>query len=235
MKKICKYCGAQYDGDPGSSCCPDCAASQRKTTLAMRVCRECGKRFPGGPRAWYCPECRAERQREQASAYKRRKAAGQTRKLGSLDICTVCGKPYTVNGGLQKYCPDCAEEAVREIDRRQSSEWNAAHTTPEQRKNERNAASAPIPCAVCGKPFIPTDSSLTCSPECSKQLHSQRHSAWESAHRQERNAYRRQFNTRHIGDTDICVDCGNPYVIQNARQKRCPACSKYLKEDNSND
>ena len=26
MRRICKYCGKEYDGDPGSSCCPDCAA-----------------------------------------------------------------------------------------------------------------------------------------------------------------------------------------------------------------
>lgn len=29
MKKICKYCGATYDGDPGSSACPDCVAARK--------------------------------------------------------------------------------------------------------------------------------------------------------------------------------------------------------------
>ena len=35
MRKQCKYCGKQYDGDPGSSCCPDCAA-KIKAALAKR-------------------------------------------------------------------------------------------------------------------------------------------------------------------------------------------------------
>ena len=65
VKRICKYCGQEYDGDPGGSCCPICAASQRKTTLRPRFCRTCGVTFIGGPRAWYCPSCRKERQREQ--------------------------------------------------------------------------------------------------------------------------------------------------------------------------
>ena len=48
MKRICKYCGKEYDGDPGSSCCPDCAAAQRATTLRPRTCRQCGVTFDGG-------------------------------------------------------------------------------------------------------------------------------------------------------------------------------------------
>lgn len=172
MIRICKYCGARYDGDPGGSCCPPCAAAQRSTTLRDRTCRSCGTVFPGGPRAWYCPDCRRERRKE---SDRRHRQTGTARKLGSTDLCTVCGKPYTVASGRQRYCPDCAGAAVREIDRAQSRAWNREHTTPEQRRAERQSAAAEIPCAVCGKPFVPHDASITCSPACSEEL--QRRSA----------------------------------------------------------
>lgn len=112
-----------------------------------RVCRQCGAVFPGGPRAWYCPSCRRERQRE---ASRRHKANGTSRALGSTDLCMVCGKPYTVNSGQQKYCPDCAYDAVRAVDRQASRAWNHAHkdtyypTKNAKRKAERAANPEPI-------------------------------------------------------------------------------------------
>ena len=190
MKRICKYCGAEYDGDPNVSCCPSCAEQRRKTTLATRVCRQCGVSFPGGPRAWYCPDCRAERQRE---ADRRVKRNGPRRKLGSTDYCVVCGKPYVVESGLQKYCPDCAEEAVREIDRAQSREWNRKNTTPEQRRKERQDGTAFIPCAVCGKLFQPDTRTVTCSPECREVFKKENAAAWEERRKEYRNQYRRNL------------------------------------------
>lgn len=91
-----------------------------------RTCRQCGTIFNGGPRAWYCPDCRLERRRE---ADRRLAARGRVplRPLGSIDKCTVCGKDYIVNSSNQKYCPECAYDAVREIDRAASRAWNQAH------------------------------------------------------------------------------------------------------------
>lgn len=192
MLRVCKYCGKQYDGDPGGSCCPACAADQRKTTLRERVCTICGTRFLGGPSALYCPDCRTERRRKANREYKQRRAMGQACQLGSTSICEVCGMPYTVTGGLQRYCPGCAAEAIRENDNAKSRAWNAAHTTPEQRRAVRHAASAPISCTICGRPFVPTDGSLTCSPECSAALQKQRQARWEKDHREERKKYRRE-------------------------------------------
>lgn len=93
------------------------------STLRMRVCRQCGIEFMGGPRAWYCPTCRIERQREQGRTCKQRQRKGQTRWLGSIDKCEVCGKDYIVNSARQRYCPDCAPERYREVDREQSRGW----------------------------------------------------------------------------------------------------------------
>lgn len=196
MRRICKYCGKAYEGDPGSSACPECVAERKKTTVRDRVCRQCGKVFPGGPRAWYCPECRKVRTREQNARHKR---AGAARPLGSVDKCESCGREYIVNSGLQRYCPQCATGKYREADREQSKAWNAANTTPERRKEERNAAKAEIPCAVCGKLFVPVGVATTCGPECHRQLTKQRAAKWEAANREKRNASRREQNRNKQG------------------------------------
>lgn len=171
MQRICKYCGNTYDGNPGSSACPDCVAAQKKTTIRPRTCRQCGKTFPGGPRAWYCPDCRHERRK---AADIRSKRNGPARPIGSTDTCEICGAAYTVNSGRQRYCPACAADAIRENDRKQSRRWQAENTTPAERKAVRKAAAAPIACVVCGKMFVPTDASITCSPKCSRI----NHAAW---------------------------------------------------------
>lgn len=186
MKRICKYCGKEYDGDPGSSCCPDCAAAQRATTLRPRTCRACGVTFDGGPRAWYCPDCRAERKREASRRFRR---GGPARPIGSEDLCEICGRPYVVESGRQRYCKDCAEAAIRAVDNAQSRAWNEAHTTPAARRRERRAATATIQCVICGKGFVPNSVAITCSPACSQELHRRNCAAWEAAHRPERNAY----------------------------------------------
>ncbi len=91
-----------------------------------RTCRECGAVFDGGPRAWYCPDCRQARQKAAAARYnaKGRKA---DRPIGSTDQCVICGKDYVVKAARQKYCPACAYEAVREVDRPASRAWNQSH------------------------------------------------------------------------------------------------------------
>lgn len=106
-----------------------------------RTCRQCGAVFSGGPRAWYCPSCRAERSKESNRRYKE---SGASRPLGSTDICTVCGKPYTVKSARQKYCLACAYEAVRAADRIASKEWNEAHkeTYYPAKNAKRNAERA---------------------------------------------------------------------------------------------
>lgn len=109
-----------------------------------RVCRQCGAVFRGGPRAWYCPSCREERQRESSRRYK---AKGPDRPLGSTDYCAVCGKPYIVNSARQRYCADCAYDAVRAVDRPASRAWNQAHkdTYYPAKNAKRNAQRAADP------------------------------------------------------------------------------------------
>ncbi len=107
--------------------------------LRPRTCKGCGVAFKGGPRAWYCPRCRAERQAQQNREYRQRKQMGNTRKIGQKYPCEICGKMYILSGSLQRYCTECAEKHLKEVDNKQSRQWNNTH--PEQmavhKKNEK--------------------------------------------------------------------------------------------------
>lgn len=100
------------------------------TTLRSRTCKECGTTFQGGPRAWYCPRCRAERQAQQSREYHQRKKMGNTRIVGQKYPCEICGKKYILSSGLQRFCKECAEKHLKEVDNKQSRDWNKSH--PEQ-------------------------------------------------------------------------------------------------------
>lgn len=94
------------------------------------------------------------------------KQTGPVRKLGSTDMCEVCGNTYTVTCGLQKYCPGCAKDAVRAIDRVQSLEYY--HRNKEQINHVRNQRRRKTNvCVICGKEFLANGKCTnTCSPEC---------------------------------------------------------------------
>lgn len=162
--KKCIACGKLFMARPDQAKCDDCIAAIRVTTLRPRSCRQCGITFDGGPRAWYCPDCRAERQRQRGAA---RRKTGPKRPLGSIDKCVVCGKEYIVTGGLQKYCKDCAPEAVRAIDREQSKQWNKEHGFYDARREQgRNGVKI---CVICGGVIQPGSPAVTCSPECNRK------------------------------------------------------------------
>ena len=162
--KKCIKCGKLFSTvKEEKALCDDCIAAAKSTTIRPRTCRECGVTFDGGPRAWYCPNCRAIRQKEAAKRYRQN---GPSRLLGSIDHCIVCGKEYVVNAGTQHYCPDCAEEAYRTLDREASKKWNAENKfyerrTPQQRRGQKV-------CVICGKPVPPGTPCITCSDECDK-------------------------------------------------------------------
>lgn len=192
MIRICRTCKVEYEGAPGSTLCPACVKAQKSTTICTRVCRTCSAEFPGGPRAWYCPDCREQRKKKQTLDYHRCKAAGKTRPIGSEDICIICGKPYIVNSGRQRYCPECAPGAWAEADRQQGRAWYAANADPDARRELRQAHTAKLLCVVCGKSYIPIDASKTCSKACSTELARRNAANWESVHKSQRNAYRRE-------------------------------------------
>lgn len=198
MKRRCLNCGMIFNGQSGQTLCPDCAiASKASIIIRRRFCRQCEASFEGGPRAWYCPECRIRRRRE-ADARFRAKGRKADRPLGSTDKCIVCGKDYIVNSARQKYCPACAPEAIRAVDRLKAREWNAQNIDYAARSAARRAAAAAISCKICGKQFVPHDASLTCSSECSAELARRNKAEYERCRREERNAYRRQLRKKKL-------------------------------------
>ena len=148
------------------------ALEPQNRVMRLRICRQCGVGFLGGPHAWYCPDCRIQRQRE---AELRHKKNGTKRPLGSIDTCQRCGKEYVVTGVNQKYCPECAYEAVREVDRVASRAWNQAHKDTYYPAKNANRRAGPKKCVVCGKMFLPNGSpTICCSDECRSERKKQR-------------------------------------------------------------
>ena len=139
--------------------------------LHPRTCRQCGTTFEGGPRAWYCPICSEVRRKEADRAGHARMRRGETRQIGSMDTCQICGKEYMVMSGKQKYCPTCAPEAVAEIDRTQGLNYYTANAdTINPARNEKRRRG-PRPCVICGELFdTPTPRKICDKDECSKEL-----------------------------------------------------------------
>lgn len=157
----CRECGRFFETENQEKVvCDDCVQKLRSTTLADRVCRMCGRTFEGGPRAWYCPECRHKRQLERQAKYR---ALGTTRKIGEEYICERCGKPYILQGGLQKYCPICSKIAVREKDREASRKWN------NESKDKRKDRTKIRKCVICGAEYVAIAGTRVCSEECRQE------------------------------------------------------------------
>lgn len=169
----CKNCGKTFEVPTGKNAylCPECAAqSKRKSVYRERVCKDCGAVFMGYPRSFYCPECAARRKKEQRKARRNR----PSRPLGSIDYCEHCGKAYTVNSGLQRYCPDCAKEIVAANIRAHKREYMAEEYSEKRKELKADTLGKRYVCPVCGKEFEKHTTSVTCSPECEKELRRRR-------------------------------------------------------------
>ena len=71
-------------------------------------CEMCGLEFEtNNTRAKYCIYCRDKVQVQRNRAYAEKKKSGSAMKIGSEQICPICGKTYTVTSGSQKYCKEC--------------------------------------------------------------------------------------------------------------------------------
>src|SRR5690606_15237063 len=111
---------------------------------------ECESVFAGGPRAYFCPECRAERAKKTNAEYRRRKREGKVRSIGSTDKCERCGNEYIVEGGLQRFCPDCQPIHAMEYDRITAIEFyhdNKDRINPV--RNERRRIDPVRICVIC--------------------------------------------------------------------------------------
>lgn len=227
--RVCRRCGKNYEGPQGSSLCPVCVETQRhKSNLKPRTCQSCGAAFLGGTRAYYCPDCRAERKKEEKRRYQERKAAGKVREIGSMDLCSVCGKEYTVSSGNQRFCESCAAEA------RRAQALASYHADPDRivKRNELRAAGNPTEqCIICGKDFVQTGHWITCSRECSRIHAANLKKKWEADHPEQcaelnRDWYRRFFESL------------TPEELERYRQKKREAArerSSSKKKEESNE
>lgn len=161
---VCLDCGRQFFGNADKQRCPECTELRRKNVVRERICQDCGKNFMGGPRARRCPACREIAKKETWKRYHRN---GARRTLGSIDKCARCGKEYVVKSGRQKYCPECAAQAVIELQREYKTDYNRASGFYASRA-ERHSNFKKI-CSYCGRLFETDSSSPVCSDYCREQ------------------------------------------------------------------
>ena len=169
-KKICKRCGKVFetpDGHNERALCPECSKQvKRESVYRERTCVICGAKFIGYPASKYCPTCAKSAERERAKKYRR---MGFSRSLGSIDHCVKCGAEYIVTSGLQKYCPNCSAEAVNEKTKARKIKYNHENRDKFD-ANKKEMKSEAYICVICGKPFDKKTATVTCSPECAKEL-----------------------------------------------------------------
>ena len=171
---ICKSCGKIYLSDNCENVlCPACAEKSKKNVFREKTCAVCGASFIGYPRSKYCAQCRPIVQRE---LNRKHKKEGTQRKIGSIDLCVNCGKPYTVNSGRQRYCSTCAKTVVPDNVRAQTRAWTRAHVDKKEKMENRKGYRA---CAICGRAFHPSVPTTTCSPECAAELKRRRQAIYD--------------------------------------------------------
>lgn len=184
----CEYCWKPLAGQREAFCSEACraaasAADARRANMELgrfrgshnepreKVCVDCGGHYLGYPRSMRCPSCRAEAERKALQAYRERKRAGKARAIGSTDLCEVCGKPYTVAGGLQRMCDACAEE------RKNARALASYHAGKDAYRGRRSALRAETTdqaartrrkrCPTCGEDFTPdARHRVYCSDAC---------------------------------------------------------------------
>jgi predicted nucleic acid-binding Zn ribbon protein len=133
-------------------------------------CQDCGRSFWGYPTRKYCDSCRYERQREANRRTQQRMYRGETRKIGSIDLCKNCGEPYTVRSGNHMYCDECAPKMWAQHDREEGLRYyheNKGEINLKRNESRREKTREHRRCAVCGKPLTNLiGGKVTCSEEC---------------------------------------------------------------------
>lgn len=214
----CIICGEEVPPNRTVYCCDECAAEgarriardvkkdrPRAVVYTDKVCIDCGITYHGHIKSKRCPVCQREARLAADREYAHRCRIGAVRKLGSVDICERCGKNYTVTGGMQKYCPECAPLALAENDRKKSVEYWYHHKTEESEfdraKGRRHIPRTKI-CRTCGKAFETKGNSLYCCEKC-------RHEGVLKSYKKYSEKRRR------------CAVCGKTIPADSGRSKYC--------------
>lgn len=168
MRKIqycCKNCRKIFFGNTDSLLCPACVKASRTNVIRQRICIDCGHTFDGGPRARRCLDCRKIKAAERNRRYKKE---GSKRKIGSMDICKMCGESYSVGSGGQKYCSEaCQRIALLQWQQEHKKEYNKKPEVIQARKERRNERQKV--CIYCLRKFWSNKSTDLCSDYCKEQ------------------------------------------------------------------
>lgn len=172
--------------------------------LKPKTCATCKTDFLGGATATYCPSCRAERIRERD----RRRTVQQrakSRKVGSLDICEICGDKYTINAGPQKYCEPCAVEQTKQ--RWQESFKRQYHGNPIRRQEI-------------------LDRSQQWAKDHPDRVKRSSHMHYLNNIDAKTDRRRKMYGLklRPLGRTETCPECGESFTVLERNQKYCDTC-----------
>ena len=211
---ICAVCGKPLPPRSFLYCSDACqqqAEKQRRSALSPGrhgpklktiICPDCGKEAQVYTKSYRCPDCQAKADARASAEFKRRKAAGKVRPIGSIDLCQRCGQPYTVQAGLQRYCKSCADTALREYYREKGiayyHEKYDGKQEKEQRKQKRRLPRyEPIQCRICGETFIPgTRRAVYCSKKCAKEGQRLASRQWAAGNKEKKAEYMRQYKAK---------------------------------------
>ena len=188
-ERVCLICGAELPKGRSKYCSEQCgekadkmrARENYKQIRGRRgvfrtglVCMDCGCTYDGTIKTKRCPACQEEADRRHTAEYRARASVGAQRKLGSTDLCERCGKPYTVESGLQRYCKACAHVATKEnINEHKREFCKKYYANPERAQEKREAKKVKKrqieTCPICGKQFESRYGAKYCSDECRRE------------------------------------------------------------------
>lgn len=237
--RVCAVCGKALTGRQKRYCGEECrmkAASiwalenykpvrGKQGLYREQICINCGKPYYGHIKQKRCNTCREEHKRHLLQEYKRMEKLGKTRKIGSTDTCEMCGKPYIVMSGMQRYCKKCAPIAVAENIRSKARERTAKYYKDETHREEK-AESRRLKvfdiksCDICGLVFVPHGNQEYCSKKCSDEALKR----WNRTYYDNRKRSRKEKKEVIFRE---CAICGKEFVISNSNERYCSdACRR---------
>lgn len=185
----------------------------------LKTCVMCGKSFYGWTSAKYCDECKKLRNTERVKGKneKRREYDKVEEALkNASELKRQELERQSKRGLVPRKCKKCGEVYW--------TKSNDSYLCPKcAEENRKNGVYQNRICATCGVTFLGYPRSKYC-PECAKAAKSE-----ASRRCKER---KKAGKVRAIGSTDICKNCGKPYIVTAGLQCYCPDCSEYAVAEN---
>lgn len=193
MKKICKYCGREYEGKAKQTYCSrDCQRRSKRSAEREHTCANCGKKFSRPKRNRdSCQFC----SRDCAFEYNAR-AARSRRRSKRIRRCGVCGRIFFMQGHYARYCSDVCRQSL----------YNNQELRRQRFKPHRKT------CRNCGNEFMTEfkKSKVFCSDDCKTRY--QHELKRRSKHRLDGKIADSGITLTKLctRDNGICQLCGQP-------------------------